>query len=115
MANAYLLGASVAVILCMVIVLAVVVPKIRSARRRKALERILEKYHRSGQALLKYVMLNRRCSEETAYQRLALFVKAHVPLDDQSYIDSMLVRDRQSLLDSARHILVYAPDEIDKI
>jgi hypothetical protein len=60
-------------------------------------------------------MVNRRCSEEVAYQRIAPFVKKHVPLDDHNYIDEMLVHDRQGLIDKARNILVHDPDEIDKI
>ncbi len=94
MINVYLLGGSiVAFILVMIVGL-----KVRSVQRRKALKQILE-----------------RCSEEVAYQRLATFVKKHVPLDDHNYIDRMLAHDRQSLLDSARNILVHDPDEIDKI
>jgi hypothetical protein len=81
----------------------------------KALEHILEMYHQSGQALVRYVMLNRQCSEEVAYQRIATFVKKHVPLDDHSSIERMLAYDNQSLLDWAHSILVYDPDEIDKI
>ncbi len=109
--NVYLLGGSiVAFILVMIVGL-----KVRSVQRRKALKQILERYQQSGQALVRYVMVNHRCSEEVAYQRLATFVKKHVPLDDHNYIDRMLAHDRQSLLDSARNILVHDPDEIDKI
>lgn len=107
----YLLGGSIAALILVVLV----VLKVRSVQRRKALEQILERYQQSGQALVRYVMLNRRCSEEVAYQRIATFVKKQVPLDDHDYIDGMLAHDRQSLLDSARSILVHDPDEIDKI
>ena len=60
-------------------------------------------------------MLNRQCSEEVAYQRLAAFAKKHVPLDDYSYIDRMLAYDRLTLLEKVHNILVHDPDEIDKI
>src|SRR5437763_1705931 len=81
--NAYLLGGIIAVLLLAVIVLANVVSKIRRAQWRKALEQILERYHQAGIALVRYVMLNRQCSEEVAYQRIATFVKKRVPLDDR--------------------------------
>lgn len=111
MNNVYLLGASIAVLM----LVAIVVSKVRSIQRRKALEQILERYHQSGEALVRYIMLNRQCSEDAAYRRLATFVKKHVPLDDRSSIDRMLASDRQSLLDSTRSILIHDPDEIDKI
>ena len=111
MISAYLLGESIAALLFIVII----VLKVRYAQRRKALEQILERAYQSGQALVRYVMLNRQCSEEVAYQRLAAFVKKHVPFNDQSYVDRMLAQDRQSLLDSARNLLVQDPNEIDKI
>jgi SnoaL-like polyketide cyclase len=107
----YLLGGSIAALILVVIV----VLKVWSVQRRKALKQILERYHESEQALVRYVMLNRQCSEEVAYQRLATFVKKHVPLDDHNHIDRTLAHDRQSLLDSASSILVHDPDEIDKI
>jgi hypothetical protein len=109
--NLYLLGGSIAALILVVIV----VLKVRSVQRRKALKQLLERYHQSREALVRYIMLNRQCSEEVAYQRLATFVKKHVPLDDHNDIDRMLAHDRQSLLDRARSILVHNPDEIDKI
>ena len=115
MFTAYLLVGGGAFFVFVVIVVALRVPKIRYTQKRKALAQLLERYHQSGQALVRYVMVNHRCSEEVAYQRLATFVKKHVPLDDHNYIDRMLAHDRQSLLDSARNILVHDPDEIDKI
>jgi hypothetical protein len=115
MVNVYLFGGSIAVLILAVVVVAIVISKVRSVQRRKALEQILERYHLSGQALVRYVMLNHQCSEDVAYQRLATFFKKHVPLDDHSSVDKMLAYDRQSLLDSARSILVHDPDEIDKI
>ena len=79
MDNVYLLYGSIAGLL-LVVMAAVVVPKARYARRRKALEQLLvERDRQSGQALVRYVMLNRHCSEEVAYQRLAAFVNKHVP------------------------------------
>ncbi len=101
---------------CIVVLLlvAIGVRKVRSLQRRRALEQILAGYY-SGIALVRYVMLNRRCSEEAAYERLATFVKNHVPLEDQNSIDRMVAHDRQSLLDRAQHILVHDPDKIDDI
>ncbi len=93
----------------------IVVARLKSAQRRKALEQIIGMYYQSGQALVRYVMLNRQCSEEVAYQRIATFVKERVLFDEHSSIDSMLAHDRQSLLDRALSILVHDPGEIDKI
>lgn len=87
----------------------------RNIRRRKALQELLERYRQSGEALVRYVMLNRQCSEEAAYQRLALFVKNHVPVTEYSSIDAMLATDRQRLIDSVHNILARDPNEIDKI
>lgn len=112
--NVYLLGASSAVLIVAVIVIAIVVFKLRRTRRRNVLKQIRERYQ-SGQALIRYIMLNRQCSEEAAYQRVAAFNKKHVPLNEHSTIDRMLAHDRQTLLDSARSKLVHDPDEIDKI
>ena len=115
MMSAYLLGGSIAALLVVVMVVALVVPKVRYVLQRKALEQILERYYQSGLAFVRYVMLNRQGSEEAAYQRLALFVKNHVPFDDQGYVESMLAQDRQSLVDRAREIVVHDPDELDEI
>lgn len=112
--NIYRLGKSIAVLLLVVIGITIWVRRARSRQRRRALEQILARYY-SGLALVRYVMLNRHCSEEAAYQRLATFVKQQMPLDDQSSIDRMLAYDRQSLLERARSILVHDPDEIDEI
>jgi hypothetical protein len=60
-------------------------------------------------------MLNRQCSEETAYQRIATFVKRHFPSEDPGAIDAMLTTNRRSLLDRAGSNLILDPDEIDKI
>ena len=87
----------------------------RNMRRRRALEQLLERYQQSREALLRYVMLNRQCSEESAYKRLAVFVKRHAPLDEYSAIDMMLASNRQRLIDMVQDILASDPNEIDKI
>lgn len=115
MINASMLVGSFVALLLIVMVGAVVILKIRYAQRRKALEQLLEKYHQSDLALVRYVMLNRCCSEEVAYQRLAIFIKSHIPLDDHSYVDEMLAENRQRLLDITHRILVYDEHEIEKI
>ena len=115
MINVYLLVVIIAALILVVIIAALVLPKVRSVQRRKALERILERYRQSRQALVLYVMLNRQCSEDVSYQRIARFVKNHIPFDDHCFIDGMLVYDRQSLLDSACSILARDPNGIDKI
>src|SRR5712691_2635425 len=99
----YLLEGSIAVLVLGVVVIAIVVRRVRRVKRRKALEQLLE-IHQAGRALLLYVMLHRQCSEEVAYQRIATFVKKHVPMDEHSLIERMLARDRQGLLESARMI-----------
>jgi predicted small secreted protein len=115
---AYLLGVIIAVLVCIVIIVALVVLSVKSAQQRKALEQIREQIRErygSGLALVRYVQLNRQCSEEVAYQRLATFVKHHEPFDDHSSIDRMVAHDRQGLLEKARRLLVDDPDAIDKI
>jgi len=114
MLTVYLLGGSIAVLVLVVVVIAFVVRRVRRAQRRKALEQIVERYQ-AGQALVRYVMIHRQCSEEVAYQRIAAFVKKHAPMDDHSLIERMLADDRQSLLESARRIFVRDPNGIDKI
>ncbi len=69
----------------------------------------------SGLALVRYVQLNRQCSEAVAYQRLATFVKKYVPSDGPGSIERMAAHDRQSLLEIAQGLVVHDPDEIDKI
>jgi hypothetical protein len=112
--TADLLGRSVVALVFGVVVVAIIMWQFKKVRLRKALEQIPERYD-SGLALVRYVMLNRQCSEEVAYKRLATFVKNHVPLDDHSSIERMLAQDRQSLLEHAQSLLVHDPDEIDKI
>jgi hypothetical protein len=102
------------VLVLSVIVFASVVVRVESKRRRKALEHMRERYA-SGLALVRYVQLNRQCSEVASYQRLATFVKKHVPVDGSSSIECILARDRQRLLERAQGLLVQDPDAIDKI
>ena len=115
MLTAYLLVGGGALFVLVVIVVALLVPQVRYTQQRKALAQLLERYHQSRQAFVRYVMINRQCSEEVAYQHLARFVKKHVPLDEQSSIDRMLALERPSLIDRTQSILVHDPDEIDKI
>lgn len=89
--------------------------KVRRIQRRKAPGQIAEDYERSRRALVLYVMLNRRCSEDAAHQRIATLVKKRVPQDDHGLIDWMLAQDRQGLVDRARDLLMRDPDEIDNI
>ncbi len=104
----------IAVLVLIVIGVALVGYRAKSIQRRKSLEHIRERYV-SGLALLRYIQLKGQCSEEAAYQRLASFVKKHVPLDNSSSIERMLVYDRQSLLQIAQGFSVQNPAEIDKI
>lgn len=114
MHTAYLLRRSVAVRVLVVMVVALVIAWVRSVQRRYTLERVQARYQ-SGLALVRYIQLRRRYSEEVAYQRIAAFVKKHVLLNDQSYIESLLAHDRQSLLELAQSLLVHFPDEVDEI
>jgi Tfp pilus assembly protein PilV len=104
----------IAVLVLIVIGVALVGYRAKSIQRRKSFEHIRERYV-SGLALVRYIQLNGQCSEEAAYQRLASFVKKHVPLDNSSSIERMLVYDRQSLLQIAQGFSVQNPAEIDKI
>ena len=81
---------------------------------RYARERVQERYQ-SRQALVRYVQLRYQCSEEAAYHRLAVFVKRHVPGDEQASVEYMAAYDRQRLLELAQRILMHNPDEIDEI
>jgi hypothetical protein len=102
------------VLVLSVIVFASVGVRVESVRRRKALEPMRERYA-SGLALVRYVQLNRQCSEVVSYQRLATFVKKHVPVDGSNSIECMIAHDRQRLLERAQGLLVQDPDAIDKI
>ncbi len=104
----------ITVLVLMVIVVALVAGRAKRVQRRKALEHRRER-DVSGRALVYYIQLNRQCSEEAAYQRLATFVKQHVLFDDSSSIERMVAHDRQSLLVLAQGLLVHDPDAIDKI
>ena len=109
--NIDLLMGSIVALLFVVLV----VHLVRSVQRRKALEQLQERYQQPGQALVRYVQLNRQCSEEEAYHRLATFVKKKVPFDEHSYIDRMLAHNRQSIVERAQSLVVDDPNEIDKI
>jgi hypothetical protein len=100
-----------AALVLIVIVVALVVAQVKSVHQRKALEHKRERYA-SGLALVRYVQLNRQCSEVVAYQRLATFVKKHVLANGSSSIEP---HDRQRLLERAQGLLVQDPDAIDKI
>ena len=107
----YLLVASISSIALIVIGLV----KRRQRASRQAFRQLLEGHQQSGLALVRYVMLNRQCSEEKAYRLIATFVKAHVPAADRNSIDWLLAYDREGLLEKAGTILVNHPNEIDKI
>ncbi|HYL44489.1 MAG TPA: hypothetical protein VEU97_13985 [Ktedonobacteraceae bacterium] len=104
------------VLVLSVIVFANIVVRVESVRRRKALEPTRERYA-SGLALVRYVQLHRQCSEVASYQRLATFVKKHVPVDGSCSIECMEAYDhnKQRLLERAQNLLVQDPDAIDKI
>jgi hypothetical protein len=111
----YLLAGGIVALVITGGVIALIVVRLKSAQRRKALEQIIERYRQSALALVRYVMLKHQCPEEAAYQRIASFVKSHVPVEEHSSIDNLLAHDRQGLLDWALSILASDPDEIDKI
>jgi hypothetical protein len=111
----YLLAGGIVALVITGGVIALVVVRLKSAQRRKALEQIIERYRQSGLALVRYVMLKHQCPEEAAFQRIASFVKSHVPFEEHSSIDNLLAHDRQGLLDRALIILASDPDEIDEI
>ncbi len=115
MMEGYLVGAGIVILLAGTIICALVIRNVRSQQRRKAIESLGEKLRQSELALVRYVMLNRQCSEEVAYQRLATFVKLHTPFDDHDFVSRLVTHNRQRLLEKAQEILARAPDEIDKI
>ncbi len=92
----------------------VVIARVKRMLSRHARERVEVRY-RSRQALLRYVQLRYQCSEEVAYQRVAAFVKRHVPNDEQASVEYMAAYDRQRLLELAQRIIMHNPDEIDEI
>ncbi len=102
------------VLVLMVMVVALGVRRAKSVDPRKALEQRRER-DASGLALVRYIQLNRHCSEEASYQRLATFVKKYITLDDSSSLERIVAHDRQSLLAITQDILVHDPHAIDKI
>jgi Tfp pilus assembly protein PilV len=112
--TAHLLGESLAVLVLLVIGVTLAARRVKRVQQRKALEQRRERDTR-GRALIRYIQLNRQCSEAVAYQRLASFVKQHLSLDEASSIERMATHDRQSLLQLARCLLVHDPNVIDKI
>lgn len=110
----YRVGRSVKVLILAVIVAILFIYRERQIQRALALEAARESMQ-AGQALVRYVQLRRRCSEEAAYQRIAAFVKNHTLLAEHSVIDRLLTNDRQRLLEPAQNILRQHPDEIDEI
>lgn len=114
MLTTYLRRRSATVLVLVIIVATLVIFWVRRMQRRHVLELMRER-SRSRQALVRYVQLHYQCSEEIAYQRLAVFVKRHVPLDEQPSIEHMAAQDRQKLLELAQSILAHHPDEIDEI
>src|SRR6266851_3120556 len=85
------------VLVLSVMVFARMVVRVESIRRRNALEPMRASYA-SGLALVRYVQLHRQCSEGASYQRLATFVKTHVPGDGARSMECMRAQDRQRLL-----------------
>ena len=114
MTTAHLPGESLAALVLLVMVATLAVRRVKRVHQRKALEQRRERYL-SGLALVRYVQLNRQCLEAVAYQRLATFVKQHVPSGDSSSIARMVAHDRQNLLKITQSFLVHDPDAIDKI
>jgi Tfp pilus assembly protein PilV len=112
--TAYLLGNSLAVLVLFMIGVALAVCRVKSVQQRKALEQ-RRKRGVAGRALIRYVQLNRQCSEAIAYQRLGSFVKQHLSSDDASSIVWMAAHNRQRLLQLVQGLLVLDPNAIDKI
>lgn len=111
---AYLPGNNLAVLVLFVIGVALAIYRIKSVQQRKVLEQRRERSV-AGCALIRYVQMNRQCSEAIAYQRLAFFVKQHLSSDDTSSIERMAAHNRQHLLQLAQGLLVHDPNAIDKI
>ncbi|SRR5579884_218896 len=107
-------GRSMKVLILAVIVAILFIYRERQVQRALALEAARERTQ-AGQALVRYVQLRRRCSEEAAYERIAAFVKNHTTLAEHPVIDRLLTNDRQRLLELAQNILRRYPDEIDEI
>ena len=114
MLTTYLLGGSSVVLVLGLLVVALLVRRSRKSERSRALEQARARDY-AGLALIRYIMLNRQCSEEVAYKRVAAFVKRHVPMDDYPSIERMMAQDRRRLIERAQRLLASDPDEIDKI
>ena len=114
MLNAQLRRRSVSGFVLVIIASIFVIAWVKRMLSRHARERVQERYQ-SRQALVRYVQLRYQCSEEVAYQRVAAFVKRHVPGDEQASVAYMAAYDRQRLLELAQRILRHNPDEIDEI
>ncbi len=71
----------IAVLVLIVMLVALVIRRAKRVQRRKALEQRRER-DSAGLALVRYIQLNRQCSEKAAYERLAAFVKKQVLFDD---------------------------------
>jgi hypothetical protein len=112
--TAYLLRNSLAVLVLFVIGVALAVCQVKSVQQRNVPEQRRERGV-AGCALVRYVQLNRQCSEVIAYQRLASFVKQHLYSDDASSIERMAAHNRQRLLQLAQGLLVLDPNAIDTI
>jgi hypothetical protein len=112
--TAYLLGNNLAVLVLFVIGAALAVCRVKSVQQRKTLEPRRER-GAAGCALIRYVQLNRQCSEAIAYQRLASFVNQHFSSDDARSIERMAAHNRQRLVQLAQGLLVLDPNAIDKI
>jgi len=95
-------------------IVALAVSQVRKDQRKSPLW-LLPDRDQSGLALVRYVQLNRRCSEEVAYQRLAAFVKKHIPLDDYPDLERVVAYDRSYLLERAQSLLRHDPDELENI
>lgn len=111
---AYLPENNLAVLVLFVIGAALAIYRVKGVQQRKALEQRQERGV-AGRALVRYVQLNRQCSETIAYQRLASFVKQHLSSDDAGSIERMAAHNRQRLLQLAQSLLVRDPNAIDKI
>lgn len=114
MPTAYLLGNNLAVLVLFVIGVALAICRVKRVQQRKALEQRRERGE-AELALVRYVQLNRQCSEAIAYQRLASFVKQHLSSDDASSIEWIATHNKQRILQLAQCLLVLDPNAIDKI
>lgn len=110
----YLFVGGIALVVIIVVIVTLIMSQIRSEQRRQAYE-LLQRKDESGLALVRYVQLNRQCSEEAAYERLATFVKSHASLDNHPDVESMLAHDRAGLLTYVQSLLRHDSNILDKI